>query len=280
MYVVRDKKTGRTLAISKAPLSEKLKAKDVFPRFDSKTMELLKTDLDALPAHFSVDATGKVKPQTAAEAAKAGKIKLPAHKHVKGGKIVDKPVGQLHKEGLLRLNEPFEYLTPAGEIKRYTNAQLVAKKLLTTDAHIDTVIAAINRKTAGLIEQSYPPRTEIRITKDFALWMYEGRPKNDARETAMLEMEAHIQKVRTDAAALKEKAETLRPGKPAKKKKAPAAEKPKEAPKPAATADAGETPDEYWTVEAIRNWMTDRNIEYVNRDRKPELLEKIKAALA
>ena len=113
------------------------------------------------------------------------------------------------------------------------------------------------------------------------LWMYEGRPKNDPRESTMLEMEAYVHALRKEAKQLKAAANKLRSG------GAPD-EEPELIPPPpapattnapeATTTTTDEAPDEYWTVSALRAWMNERNISYVNRDRKPELLEKISAA--
>ena len=130
---------------------------------------------------------------------------------------------------------------------------------------------------------------ELRITKDFALWLYEGRPANDEREQAMLAMEHFVGEVRSEATALKEAAAKNAgiaiPAKPKPKPKLkpklePAATSaPAKAPKPAATAEE-KAPDEFWTVKALRAWMKERSIDYVNRDSKIELLEKIEAARA
>lgn len=288
MYIVRNRKTQRIIHVNKAPLSAKLKAKDVYPTFDAEVMELLKTDLDALPAYFEVDRHGKIKVLSLEQQVKSGKRVLQPHQKLKGGAIVSKTLEELVKEGHTTLNEPFEYLKNGKRAKR-TAAQLIQQKLISKPEHLDAVVTLIDRDTITAIEGLYPPRTEIRITKNFALWMYAGRPKDDDREQAMLDMESFIQSVRADAAQLKATAASLvgaaaKPKKSGTKKPKPAA--PKAAVEtpivPAAkpVADSTEQPDEYWTVARLRVWMTDRGIAFVNRDKKPELLEKINAASA
>ena len=55
MYVVRTKKTKEVLFINHAPLKDKLKGKDVWPEYDHRTMQIIKSKLPDLPAHYRVD---------------------------------------------------------------------------------------------------------------------------------------------------------------------------------------------------------------------------------
>ena len=282
MYIIRDRKSKRILHINKAPLTKRLKAEQVYPGFNKKTMELLKSSLDRLPMHYTIDAKGHIKPMPVKEQVKQGLVAMGAHQKIEGNAIVTKSLAEQVAEGLRSINEPFEWIDENDQLARRTPEQLVAGKHITTEAHLEQVNRMVNARTNKRIEQAYPVRTELRITKDFTLWMYEERPANDAREEAMLDMEAFVNSTRDEARALKVKAAKqagIRVEEKAAPKPAPAPRKPKaSAPEPASAADTQEVPDEYWTVAALRKWLAANDISYVNRDSKSELLEKINAA--
>ncbi len=280
MYIVRHRKTKRILHVDKSPLSKKLKPRELYPSFDKSVMELLKTDLPKLPQHFTVDRNGLVKPMTLEQQVEAGVRKLLPHQKIKGNAIVPKTLREKVESGVLVLDAPFEHINSKGKRVKRSASQLIKSKLLTTDAQVDRVLAMIAKDTLAAIEQVYPIRNELRITKDFSLWMYEGRPADDEREQEMLNMEAYIHSVRAEAESLKAAANELRPGGAKKRPKAVAKPRAKAPAKNAAAIAKTEEaqPDEYWTVARLRTWMTDRNIAFVNRDKKPELLDKIKAA--
>ena len=285
MYLIRDRKTQRILHIDKAPLSAKLKATDVYPKFDKATMELLKTDLETLPRHYKVDGRGNIKPLSVKEQVVQGLMKLQPHQEVQGDAIVNKPLARQVAEGLRSINEPFEYVDDSDSIATRTPQELVDGKHIKTREQLEAFNTLVNAQVTSSIWAKYNTAIELRITKDFALWLYEGRPANDAREQAMLDMEHYVQQQRSEAAALKaEAAKNAGVAVPAKPEPKPIAKAVACAPEPAATAETPEVPeeepDEFWTVSALRAWMNQRNISYVNRDSKNELLEKIKAARA
>lgn len=102
MYIVRDKKTKKIIHTNPAPLFQNLEGKDVYYKFDSKKMEIGKTD-GLLPEHFDINEKGEIIELTISNLVERGLIRLENHQKISGKNIVDKTVSELVKEGLLVL---------------------------------------------------------------------------------------------------------------------------------------------------------------------------------
>lgn len=104
MYIVRNKKTKKLIHANPAPLSQNLKGKEIYYKFNSKTMEIGKSDCK-LPEHFDINENGEIVELHLTDMVDKGIIKLKPYQKVKNNAIVEKSVGELIEEGLLKLNE-------------------------------------------------------------------------------------------------------------------------------------------------------------------------------
>ena len=129
MYVVRTKKTKEVLFINHAPLKDKLKGKDVWPEYDARTMQVLKSKLPDLPAHYRVDENDLIVALTNKELVEQGLLELGPHQKLEKGKIVDKTMAEKVTDGLIALDEPFEYIdTNDTEEGRQRNRRIEARE--------------------------------------------------------------------------------------------------------------------------------------------------------
>ncbi|MEM6263405.1 MAG: hypothetical protein AAGI38_12910 [Bacteroidota bacterium] len=60
MYIIRSKQTEEVVHVDMRPVSENLKAKDIFPDFDPSLMEFGKYDGEEVPSDFDIDPKGNV----------------------------------------------------------------------------------------------------------------------------------------------------------------------------------------------------------------------------
>lgn len=113
MYIVVDKKTKEVIHVNPAPLDQMLGDKDVYFKFDSSSMEVVRSGRSVLPERFEVrggelvdlSASAKGSPASAemsdAERVAEGSIKLARDEKLEGEKIVKKSIGEQIKEGLI-----------------------------------------------------------------------------------------------------------------------------------------------------------------------------------
>lgn len=102
MYIVREKKSKKIIHTNPAPLAQNLGDKEVYHKFDSKKMEIGRTD-GLLPEHFDINEKGEIVELTLSDLVEKGVVKLETHQKISGENIVDKTVSELVKEGLLKL---------------------------------------------------------------------------------------------------------------------------------------------------------------------------------
>lgn len=105
MYVIRDKKSKKIRYIDRRTISPKLKATEIYPDFDVKTMEFGNTEEDYLPANFHIDKKGNITEWTLEEKIKAGLPEIGSHQKLRKGKIVDKTIEELVKDQQVTLEE-------------------------------------------------------------------------------------------------------------------------------------------------------------------------------
>jgi hypothetical protein len=120
MYIVRDKKTKKILHVNPAPLSQQLKGKDIYFKFDPGKMEIGEIDGD-LPEHFEIDKKGNIVELDLDEKVKAGIVKLEPGKKLKDGRIIDKTTSEKVADGLITLS-PTQKIIGVGE-----DEQIIAK---------------------------------------------------------------------------------------------------------------------------------------------------------
>ncbi len=122
MYIVRDKKKKEIIHINPAPLSQQLKGKEIYFKFDPKKMEIGEIDGD-LPGHFKIDKKGKIVELTLDEKVKAGIIELKQEQKIVNNQIVEKTLSEKVADGLITLL-PTQKIIGEGE-----NEQIVEKTI-------------------------------------------------------------------------------------------------------------------------------------------------------
>ena len=272
MYVVRDKKTKQILHINRASLHSKLKGKQVYAEYNSKTMEVLTSPSATLPQHYVVEADRTLRAMTLEEKVAAGIQTLPPHQKLVNGRIAPKTESELVADGVIVLREPFEYISEEGGRANRSIEQVLEDKAITTEAHCDAVLASINSALEQEMAQAYSTTKEIALMKDYLMWLDDGSPSNDPRPTAFRKMKDDTLKIRAKHRAMKDEVEALR-----KKLKSKPKAKPKPKPKPAATAKPKpETPTSSWTVANIKKWLTKKKIKFDPKSKKADLLKLVK----
>ena len=104
MYIVRNKKTKKLIHMNPAPLSQNLKEKEIYYKYNSKTMEIGKSD-SKLPKYFDINESGKIIELQLMDMVEKGFIKIKAYQKIIDNSIVEKSIGELIEEGLLKLSE-------------------------------------------------------------------------------------------------------------------------------------------------------------------------------
>ena len=171
LYVVLNKKTKDILHIQPAALSQKLKGKDVYPDFNSKTMQLAKTDLQRLPDHFNVN---------------------------KKGFIVEKTFEEKILEGIIGFDELFRFEGAFGDSGFDKVKFVLDNKLIKTAAQCKAVFAYLDAEFEEKVAREYRPGMEAKLMKDYLEWMDEGKPAGDKREKKYLDMKETIAAVKEE----------------------------------------------------------------------------------
>lgn len=132
MYIVRDKKTKAIIHINPAPLSQELDGSDVYYKYNSRTMEIGKTDLAVLPEHFKIDAERNIVELTPEELVSEGFLTLEPSQKIENGQIVEKTIDEKIQEGLLTL-APTQKIAGSGaeaKIVDKTPSELLAEQII------------------------------------------------------------------------------------------------------------------------------------------------------
>jgi hypothetical protein len=169
MYVVRNKKDKTIIHIDPTPLTQKRTGEEVFPDFNSKTMQLLKTNLTQLPDHFNVD---------------------------KNGNIIEKTFEEKIKEGIIGFDELFHFDGSFENAGFDSVAFVLDNDLIKTIAQCEAVFAYLDAQFEARVAKIYSPGLETKIMKDYIAWMDEGKPDGDKRETKYNTMKANIDAIK------------------------------------------------------------------------------------
>lgn len=122
MYIIRDKRTKEIVHVNPAPLSQQLKGKEVYFKFDPKKMEIGEIDGD-LPEHFKIDKKGKILELTLEEKVEAGIVVLKPEQKIENNQSVEKTISEKVADGLITLS-PTQKITGKGK-----NEKIVEKTL-------------------------------------------------------------------------------------------------------------------------------------------------------
>ena len=127
MYIVRNKKTKKIIHLNPAPSTQKLKDKEVYFKFNRKTMEMGKTEGD-IPEYFDINKKGEIVELTPGEKVRAGIITLKPEQKIANNRIVEKTLSQKIAEGLIML-APNQKIV-GEEIMEKTDHEMLAEGLM------------------------------------------------------------------------------------------------------------------------------------------------------
>ena len=239
MYLVRDKTTLEALAYHCVAYHSGITAMDVYAQFNAKTMEMAWTPgaAEPFPNYFRVAPNHQAVALTLAEAVAAGHLRLQPQEKLVADRIVqksnrellaegliklrpqqklvddqitDKTLREQIAEGLIKLNEPFEYINDKDEIECYTIAELVQKKRIDTRAVADQCLLELGQQLEEAIAQEYSAGYETKLTKDYLIWISDGKPADDRREQKFLTMQQRINAIRLQNKALRGQIKAIR----------------------------------------------------------------------
>ena len=175
MYIVRMKKSKEVVLEHPASLDKKLKGKDIYPAFNSKTMELLKYDGDTLPPHYKVTKDRFLVPKTAAELAGEGLIEFGDDLGLYGVKV------------------------PAADDSNLQNIKLALElKLVKSLRHCEEAFRMLDDEFEARVARLYRPGMEAKLMKDYMAWLEEGKPADDKREKKYLDMKETIDAIKDE----------------------------------------------------------------------------------
>lgn len=122
-------------------------------------------------------------------------------------------VGQLSlaeqlDQGLIELHIPFEYIED-NEIKIRPIEHLVEQNLLATEAHCEQALEHISAVVEEQIGQQYSAGFELKITKEYILWLEDDKPEGDKRQARFREMNEYVSEVKAAYKPLKAEIRTL-----------------------------------------------------------------------
>ena len=212
MYLVRDKTSLEALAYYCVAYHSEITATDVYAQFNAKTMEIAWTlgAAEPFPNYFRVAPNHQAVALTLAEAVAAGHLRLQPQEKLVDDQITDKTLREQIAEGLIKLNEPFEYINDKDEIEYYTIAELVQKKRIDTRAVADQCLLELGQQLEGAIAQEYSAGYETKLTKDYLIWISDAKPVDDRREQKFLTMQQRINAIRLQNKALRGQIKAIR----------------------------------------------------------------------
>lgn len=183
MYIVCDKVTKRVIFDHPGNPSKKLEGKEIYPNFDSATMDILKSDLSFteikkyyhnILGNFNIDNNGNLKEKTIEEKIESKSINF--------GKDLLKYIDDsaLQSENIelkiVELGIEFNLIKSANECCE--------------------ALSKIDNEIENNITKKYTHGQEIKILKAYNNWVTEGKPANDKRETGYLTMESDIKSIK------------------------------------------------------------------------------------
>ena len=201
MYIIYNKKTDHVIHDDPMDIDPKLKAKDIYPDFDSEIMEMYQADLppeqvfihyDNLLGQFNVGKDGFLAAKSIEEKAEAGDIRF-------------------DPEILKGYVDEEETLTSAIFPMRIVELG-IRLGLIKTAAECGSAFKILDHDQENRLSEKYSPGLEIKLLKDYVAWIDEGKPKNDKRGKKYLEMSSHINALKKEYKSLRDRLKKIKVG--------------------------------------------------------------------
>ncbi|MEM7509294.1 MAG: hypothetical protein AAF388_00095 [Bacteroidota bacterium] len=182
-YLLFDINNQKILNISSSELPpSEINPKELFPSFTAGKMQVVWTSMGRIPSHFRIGPNGKL---ISSE-----------------GAITDQlDSDSLKKQGIIKTD-----FNPPSDTKKSPKPSSMPMDL-STIVNEDLVNSAEdlkvfdNRLQSGIhrrVTQAYPLRVELRIYRNYLIWLAEGKPKNDPREERFLNMHDSLEEIDAD----------------------------------------------------------------------------------
>ena len=201
MHLVMDKKSKEILHVNPAPPSQGLTPKEVYYLFDSKTMEIGRSE-GPPPEHFRIS-RGEIVELSPREKVKAGIITLEPGQELVGDAIVEKVPEEKAEPEPVEPPPPPEEIVGPGAVDAVELA--IKAKTLKTAAQCREAIERLNADTEREIFRRFSPGRELSLIKAYMEWQTEGKPLRDPREREYLAMQKTIEGIKAEQGELKKK---------------------------------------------------------------------------
>ncbi|MDW3195101.1 MAG: hypothetical protein R8G66_22195 [Cytophagales bacterium] len=218
MYLLIAKNPQKILSTAEVEKQDEATTLDIFPQAESHHL-LAWWEGEEIPEQFEIDAAGNLRELSDVQLIERGLLELSAYEVLQEGKIVAKQIDQLVEEGLLTLKPgervvdnrvqsipmeqkvamglisirtPFEFVE-ADEIKERTLEEVLQKpEVVTTLEEAQQVEQEFYKSIEQAVAQAFSPGYELKLTKDYTLWMAEGSPDGDSRQSKFEHMQQEI----------------------------------------------------------------------------------------
>ncbi len=162
-YVVKDR-THKVIFTKTTTQDKHIEPTDIYPDFDPDTMYFF-----ALSPHDKIE-KGYVVPKTDAD------------------RVADKT---------LELEEPFGYLDDKGRLKTRTIDEILDLNLLKTMDQCKKAMVYLGADLEKEIKKEYTIGYQMKIMRNFMLWMADDKPPDDKREQRFHEMNENLEKFKS-----------------------------------------------------------------------------------
>jgi len=162
-YVITDKNSGEIIYTNKSSLSEGLRPGEVYKDFNDETMNF---------------------------------TELSSRYKVENDRVVEKTDEELVEEGIIRIQEPFVYLDEDRKLSHRTLERVLEENLLKTKSQCEEALRIVGFRIEYDLKQKYSPGYELKLIRGYLLWLTDGKPENDKRETKFIDFSQEVKKIK------------------------------------------------------------------------------------
>ena len=186
---------------------------DLFPLFDPDAMNWGWSENLKLPSNFQIDKNnyifedsideyqkiekGKVVDKTLEDLVTDGLYQLQPFEKIINGEVIQKTLEEQVEDGILTIDVPFEYIKE-NQIFTYTLEQVISNNLINTLELANELKLRVYKLIENNIAKEYSYSYEVKMIKEYGLWLAENKPTDDYREQNFNTMQARIDNIKSD----------------------------------------------------------------------------------
>lgn len=231
MLVVINRETCDVVFEAEYEFDSSFDIHEVFPKYQPNSMQYAWYEGEELPEYFKVNddkiisltlvqaveegfllleddqevVNDKVVTLTPIEMVKSGRLKLGPKEKIVNGEVVQKSLKECVDEGIIIINEPFEFINNNDEIERRSLTELVDGGLIETNEDAETMLNILNKNLEKEIKNTYSSGYEMKVIKNCLDWVIDGQPEDDSRVVTYTKMRSDIEKVKERYADMRNK---------------------------------------------------------------------------